>query len=493
MKTINNDLRGLSVPETTHLKITPPNPFFSRMEHLLDNRGRIGDLMESIQAVGEEYSTDGLGINQYDMDGLMHDDRMEELYEMFCAQMDEFEAVELDVPEMPPPPHATVVMERVSDGAKVTELGCGNNVDLLRKIAQEKDYTGIDLSIEEDLLEPNFTLKAGDAIELIRSTEDAVGEVLISRNVLTQLEQKALEEVAQRDGVHVYPDIGELASCGIAQEQEDGTYTATSKDGEHFVDNLVDLPNLPIKSGYAAANTWKEEEIEVKFVAGAKVKGWVPQCQASEKFVTDDIGYKMDGVAMQLSITEGRACLKQRNGDAIVGVTNFGGSCKIDLELVSKNGYTTSAAVTRVRKWRDFVPFHSGNCLRYFAKRKKFKIYVPHEKPFEVFGPPDAFKDPPALGKNEFSYDGFIMRERERDYYTKFDWTVDISNPEGLKDYLEEMQIDVSFKEMKEGLWEYEVHEIQEGVYQFFPTRKRDDKLSADSFKTVLYKLAKLV
>lgn len=383
---------------------------------------------------------------------------------------------------MPSPPPSKEIYGRISDGSEIVDVGSGNCLRLVADSGRLK-ITAID-PILSDL---HITIKK---VNREVAVEDVEGAIVTSHNAVCQLPPSEVRDaVLNADGLHLVPDHDVLISMGCATKI--GDRVAVNAPNQVFLDYEVPGPGFPIIPGYKIMPRYQQRTL--RFSASSDIRTWRvgdyrPSIDCSPCGPADmdwsDMGWKWDGVPLEFEImNDGTGVITRRDGSFVeAGVTGGVTPMSLHLEWMESLGILV---LLRVECYRGYVPPHSGDMLRWFCENIKLEW-----NDAEMHPPPrfDVVAGP-VVGGVTAPVDGIITRTRQRDFYVKPYWTLDL-RPEDIR-AVESRVLDLGkrlFVAPLEGLWEYRVTKLEESYY-LDPTRKRDDKITATSIGTVDYLL----
>lgn len=447
------------------------NPELDRMTSLIRQREDFRKIADRIKRIGRRCKGDIVS--------MMHDPEMRACYERYFIAVAETEAVPDARSDLPPPPDRAELYQRITNGTKIHDIGSGDS----RKIEQK--LSPVTAHLDVVYTDPMFNQEtAGMALQ--KESADAVITTFMAATQFTTEEWEKCEEF---DGLHIMPDVVQLAGVGVSRDIGRGLYASEYKD-KVFYDRVIAAKGYPIRFGYKAVNTYRKEDIEIAIVTSCKQSSthrFDPDATASADLLTGDFGYKYDGIAKQIQICDGVVRIFDRNGDYLAGNTKWKGSMVLNVEDVGM-----CYILHRVVNYRGYIPFHSGACLRWFPKRKRIKI---NNKP--IIGPYYYHSEAEPYFKDEdgsdmiIPYDGIVYRYRERDFYTKWIWTVDVANMDSLVEYLERhcWHVEILKNAPDDGLAEYSMRVPRPGRVIFEYSKMRDDKDRIDTNAQVLTKL----
>lgn len=383
---------------------------------------------------------------------------------------------------MPAPPPSKEIYGRVSDGSEIVDVGSGNCLRLVADSGRLK-ITAVD----PDLSDLHVTIKK---VQRAVTAEDVEGALVTSHNAVCQMPPSdARDAVLNTDGLHLVPDHVSLISMGCATKI--GDRVAVNAPNQVFLDYEVPGPGFPIIPGYKIMPRYQSRELH--FSASADIRSWCfgdyrPSIDCSPCGPADvdwnDMGWKWDGVPLEFEImNDGKGVITRRDGSFVeAGVTGDIVPMSLHLEWLETQGILV---LLRVECYRGFVPPHSGDMLRWFCER----VRLVWNDAIMLAPPPFDVVKGPVVGGVTAPVDGIITRTRQRDYYVKPYWTLDL-RPEDIR-AVEARVLDLGkrlFVAPLEGLWEYRVNKHDE-TYYLEPVRRRDDKLTATPIGTVDYLL----
>lgn len=397
-------------------------------------------------------------------------------------------AVEEEKPVLAAPPQTLLLYGSFGVGVNVVDVGSGNCMKLARFTGIAK-FTCVDPCVTNDTKQVLRMVNK----KLLDCFNDFGPETIFSSWMAAgQLCKEEYDFLKDHDGLHMLPDHLYLQDAGIGKFEGDKIRVRTLR--EDYVDTPVYAPGYSPVPGYLLSAFYAQRQIDVNLGPQSE-EGYVPRFDASpagyDELNLTDLSPKFDGVAVELEVINGEACLNNRQGRALVG------TCSVDyhfaIHLERMHG---CYILFRVVQYRGFVPPHCGSLLRLFASRVKIKI---NEEP--VLGPP------PWMGEHiwdgvdltwqhegrEFVYrapvDGIISRSEGKDLYCKRMWTVDIYERD--MDTIAERLLEAGFRAQLLGAFYdglNEVDLIREGAkITFRPRKKRTDKSLKTSVETVVY------
>lgn len=469
------------------------------------------EMMQEIADIALEHKDPtGVGVSATDMVGLMHDPRIEELYERYDKLMDEYEAIEEAIADVPEPPTQRELYNRASVGTKVVNLGSGSE----ERIEQlEHNYSHLDV-INVDPLINNVSHDAKQSLDRVEG--DDHDRPILSFNTLTQISEKELETVLDTDGVHIVPDLDEMVSMGAAEVVENipgKTHVCRAKKNT-WLDRALPkhIEGYKIKTGYLGINTYRGRRIRMKmegdWVPGGKP--YVPDGRASTNVPSLDYTFKNDGICVKVECKGGKTLWTRRDGAIIRGSNDDPElKCVFYAEwCMTKEDEGVSVLLpTRVGYWNGLKPFHCGAGLKQFAKRVVFEITTETGETIHW----RSIRRMHQSAKNEFKvgeetytipHDGAIFREKEMDYYIKYIWTIDVWDPESVHDALVEDGLIVTNDQgdyhqpstiAGHGWSEGQIHEfliVHKGANQveLRYSKPRPDRKDPDSIEKILFR-----
>jgi len=459
------------------------NPFLARASHLIANVAEFRDIVRDIQGLVRE----GGGRKNVNISALLgqcgDNGVKERLREAFLAYR--------AVPETPPvigaPPPTKQLYGRFSLGVSIVDVGSGNGLKL-------KKFTGtLKITAVDPLLciggSPVLTPVKTDFLTYSASMHsDLLFTSFMSACQLTDNEQQIL---FQQDGLHLIPDHDLLLSSKVATLHGDKVMVRTPKG--IFGDHRLPPGGLSLEPGYNLLPVYKAREIDVDLGDVSSLQSYKAVIDgrpaAFDELDLGDMGYKWDGIAWELELSDGQAVLVNRAGLQFIGTTNFKFHACLALEELD-NCYV----LIRIVAYRGMIPPHCGFSLRAFADRVRIAIkYKGGTKP--VCGPPPWYVGKKPLINNPFGgvfeekVDGVISRRNEKDYYCKYQWTIDIRDDklERLRQLLKDHGMRLE-GQLEPGLWEYGLNRDRD-VVKLTTIRQRLDKTKETKMDTVLYLL----
>ncbi|MCD1185623.1 hypothetical protein, partial [Leptospira sp. Pond_2020] len=290
------------------------------------------------------------------------------------------------------------------------------------------------------------------------------------------------------DGLHLIPDHQLLKRMGVASQQE-GRVVVHTPFGD-YQDYPVLLGGSTTEPGYLLAATYREREIAIQLGDPLQIE-YKPVSECTPCGFSDmdlyDLGPKFDGVFHELEVKDQQAYMVERAGKQRIGsVEGFEEHLCLHLEELEK-----AYVLLRVVSFRGYVPPHCGDSLRAFLSRVKMKINQKPVCPSPKWrhGHKVELTDPWTGCKFKAPVDGVISRKDGRDYYCKYQWTVDLFEHalESLTARLRAAGLTLEWQP-NAGLCEYGVsRELQ--VVKLVFLRQRLDKTKPTTLDTVMYLL----
>lgn len=474
-----------NVKSTVPLDIGFANPAFARVGFVMDSTVSLRSMMIEIQKLARQGHSFGEIKKIFAETG--HAAALKTFF-------DRFKAIPDTPPVIPVPPPSNQLYGRFYDGTSIVDAGSGNGNKLI-KFSGSLKITCVDPELDVGASVFQKTMRVDISAVLPDLPLDAF---LTSFMSLCQMKRETQLAVAKFDGLHMVPDHDQLVSMGAAEYLENGILVRTPR--RDYVDEPLTLTGYGVAPGYLLAPTYADRCVIVKL--GSEVKtlpDYRPVVDATpcdyEDINLRDVSMKMDGTAHEIEIHDGVANVVDRAGRERVGTSDFDGYMCLHAEELF--GCWT---LIRVVVYRGFVPPHYYGGLLEFVSHVKIKI---NDKP--LCAPPEwvasdvdrnhaLVQYDHADGSVEFfreKTDGLISRDRERDYYCKHRWTVDLVEtqlgPLTAKLLEKGMVLDTY---LEPGLWEYGIDRVGSNVY-LQPLRKRDDKTTPTTTNTVLYLLSR--
>lgn len=507
-------------PSTIRADLGRPNPMFDRMLHVVDVREKFRIIANKISQLSNKYrDPSGALVNSVDMALLAHDPEFLALQAEYIKLRKEMDSVPDTQNVLPDPPKREVLYNRIEKGSDVVDIGGGNKEknSQLQGIKSHLNVTNIDPEVPQQ--EPNSPLNTVENNETIVIN----AETTVSFNSFTQLNDKEQEMVLNTDGIHICPDLEELELEGICHPSPTEEYIVHSvtKTGVQYCDRKckTETGGYKIRQGYKAFNTYRERQIELRYNSEMrKGKCFTPQAVAEDLMFSDDVTFKNDGHAYRIECVGGKTRITGRNGDF------YEGSCQKNIRMIltaemienPRNPNFNLLILHRVNLFGKFVPFHSGSCLRHFAKRVRIKVFL-NGKTYFVEGPqsfrqtekyskknkPNTYKNP-ENPEEEFvvKTDGIITRSDEKDYYNKSVWTFETDDPDALVEKLEKYGIEATNEpgqygqpqEIVQHGWDDTIHEFSVatcgiGKVKIKYNRPRPDRIAPDSLDKILWRI----
>lgn len=466
---VKKGLAKSTVPTETGLT----NPAYDRVEYLVDKTPDIRALMIQIQQLA------ALGLSAAEikvrMQGKMRTD-LQQIYHKFKS-----------IPDTPPilaaPPPAGEIYGRFGTAVKVVDIGSGNGT----KVAQ---YTG---SLTLCCVDPRLDMGKSTARQVTRSIQEYYptlthreGRRFSSFMSLCQLEPEWQRIILGHDGLHMVPDHSFLLKVGAAYQENDRiTVNAPRYSFSDFP--IEQIGGFSIKPGYLILAGFEKRTIDIYLDSIPRKVDYEPFIQASPIAYTDinldDVSYKMDGTPYELENNEGKITMVDRSGTEYYGHTAGKVHFCLHLEKLSK-----CFTLIRIKAINGIVPPHCYDVMQHFIKRTRIKINgMPLCMP-PSWGAGKTVRYTDEYGKLhhfEEKTDGIISRHQQRDYYTKFRWTVDIRPDieEELRALLKNRGWTLEAN-LQPGLFEYGM-DRHDYVVSLSPLRPRSDKNKPTSLETI--------
>lgn len=383
----------------------------------------------------------------------------------------------------PPPPPARELYGRIADGKSIVDVGSGNCFRLIADSGR-LHITAIDPQVGD----VKATIKK---VQREVEVADVDGQFVTSHNALCQIPPSDVRTaILEQDGLHLLPDHDQLIDQGSASAI--GDRVAVSTVDKVYLDYRVDGPSYPLSDGYKIMPRYQRRSIH--FTASDDVSTWRsgdyhPRIDCSPCGPQDidwtDMGWKWDGVPLEVEIlSNGTAFITRRDGSYVeASAEGDVEQMSLHVEWLKEQGLMV---LLRVECYRGMVPPHTGDLLRWFCDRVSLSWGG------AVLVPPPVFDVSlgPLIAGVACPVDGIITRVRQRDFYVKPYWTVDLRpyDIRAVGDRVRDVGKTIT-ADVREGLWEYRVHKTEEN-YHLEPVRRRDDKTVATTLGTVDYLLS---
>lgn len=460
-----------------------PNPFFGKAFDLIRNSEEFRHLAElvraeaaALKAVGGDSSFTSIAAR---CTAVGVKDKLRQLYERNNSQPAE-------KPVMGPPPPVIELYGRFGDGVAITDIGSGNCMKLTRASGVLK-ITAVDPNIVNDggLVLQSVKSTLGDFLAATGGWEERIFTSFMS---LPQISFEEWRPLNNTDGIHVVPDHPLLVANRIAVVREDGKLLVRTM-AKDYEDYPIDCLGVPLEPGYMHCVTFRKRDVVCALVDEPTVVSYSPEIDASPSGFYDlnfaDISPKFDGVAHELEVTDGKVYLVDRAGRQRSGTTNIGFHFCLHVEELDE-----CFTLIRIVSWRGYVPPHTGDVLRLFCATVNLrvgnkKLYGPPQwHPGELSG---SFRLP-GFGKL-CPIDGAISRENGRDFYCKYQWTIDIMRERVPA--ISAALLDSGFGLLVDGEWFPGLNECamsrRGAIVTIAPRKPRLDKFAETSTDTILY------
>lgn len=462
------------------------NPFLARASHLVSSVNDFRELAILIQQ--EARSMRGKG--GVDIKQLLSNCHANGVKDRLRAAFNAYKAVPETSPTLGPPPPTNELYGRFGDKTAIIDIGSGNCLKL-KKFTGVLKVTAVDpqLPDRDDHVLLKFKMTSSEFLAK-HSPSDPIFTSYMS---LCQLDDKQQIELLAYDGMHLIPNHDELLAIGAAKRDDGKVIVETGR--EVYADFPVPSGGYSVAAGYNLLAVFAKRDINVVLGSDVSIVSDVAVIDARPAGFNDmdlgDMGDKWDGVAYELEVFKGQAYLLDRAGRQRVGVADYQDHLCLHLEELAE-----CFVLLRVMSHRGMVPPHCGFTLRTYAERVRLKI---NGKP--VCGPPSwrAGRAPELLLYDDHGVakvfhaptDGIISRSGGRDYYCKYQWTIDIRDTtvERLRTRLTEKGLDLK-GDFKGGLWEYGINR-REDIVDLIPLRLRNDKKKETTMDTIIYLMDK--
>lgn len=423
-----------------------PNPIFNKVSGLHKH-----DLMALYDAID---------VNSDDVDYLL-----DQYGDLLDSIIDDFEREPEVPPTMPPAPQAQNIYSRTSSEVVVHDLGSGDGKKASKCQSRIKMF-------DKDP-------KAAHVIERDVDEMDFVsGVIYTSYNALTQLRPETVEQLMDKEGLHLIPDMNYLRTSMASEEVNGKLVTRGEKNVYEDYDH--GLEGDEVCTGYVIINAYEKKEINIKFgdtPTFYKGKTFnVPIKEASQQLPVSSTP-KYDGVAVRLRSDGKRCSISLRNGRT--ARTAFRGPVfDLLLEKLPVNGEAEAYVLLRVVYYLGRVPYHGYAGLKRFCSRVKIKIDGVPVLP------------PGHHSLRDMATDGLIFRLEGHDYRLKDRLTFDATH-RTLKSIIKDNGLHAEVKHLGQPanvrlLMEFAVERQSNGSYIFHYIKDRSDKDEGTPIDTIL-------
>lgn len=404
-----------------------PNPCYGQALNLIRNVSEYRHLAARIRSEAARMRANG---GTVDMAALFQQCADKGIKKDLQTLFEQQKTVPKENPVLGPPPPTNELYGRFGKGVSIVDVGSGNCMKLVRA-SGTLNITAVD---------PNLTNISRAVLTPVRDTllgffkQPSIDLDLIFTSFMSLPQISAAEwrPLLDFDGLHMVPDHMELIKNKIALVQEDGKIKVRTGVCD-YVDHPVDIPGVALEPGYLLSPMFRRRNISIDYGPEVVQQAYSPTIDARPCGFYDlnfsDVGPKFDGVAHEIEVSSGQAYVVDRAGNQRIGLASVDFHFCLHVEELE-----CCYILLRIVSWRGMIPPHHGDVMRYFIERVNINI---SGKP--LLSSPrwegGSFSDGPLLRWKEGDkfrefrapVDGVISRERGKDYYCKYMWTVDVS------------------------------------------------------------------
>jgi len=367
------------------------------------------------------------------------------------------------VAEVKPPP-SKVLYERVA-GREVIDVGSGDGKRLIR---YAKYFDSVTMVEVEDIPKVEGLPDHWESVKEIPTKELPI----VSFNVLTQLDDKTVAVVTERDGIHICPKISSFEEVGLSKQVGD-VYETTVGD-KVFRERKVRSQGVSYGKFYMGLNTYEKSKFEFR-LRGPVVVEPDKLMRSFVRLVNDPMmkhcSPKYDGTFLTLRANNGHFTLTDRSGKGRWGTVNTDHKMWLELERL-RDRYI----LLRVCNYRDYRPFHALDQLEKFVRKKE--LYI---GPVVVMAPESIDVRDITL-KPPDGCDGYVFRRNEVDYVMNYGVSLDLlsSQKEEVSAYLRNIRGALEVKHVgdinNEGVHSVSVSEHYNGAFVCHWKRRYDKR-----------------
>jgi len=304
---------------------------------------------------------------------------------------------------IPVPPPMSELYDRVVVGQRVLDVGSGNGLKLISFSKQVKLRTCYHHC--------NSLLKHVNHLRKTFQKSDLQDEIVTSRMALSQ--NKDISEFDNVDGLHVVPNLSEMAAYGYSSRKEDGSYVTVSSK-ETFVDYEHGLPSQSLGTFYRGVNTYADCDVNLQFTDKIELPGVLINTSEGQrplyKVPILEPTVKLDGMLYALRIGREKALLQARG-------TKLGSVCKTSFKSTAfllLERYKDDFHLVRIKEYKGFRPFHSLSCLEYFLQKVRLSI-------------DGRLVKPPIRFPSNIKGEGLVSRIKGIDYLVRYHRSFDVA------------------------------------------------------------------
>lgn len=351
--------------------------------------------------------------------------------EQLRTLFNEHRNVPTEKPVLGPPPPTNELYGRFGKGTSIVDVGSGNCMKLVRA-SGTLTITAVDPDLSNTTRAVLTPFKDTLAAFMQQPSRPGLDLMFTSFMALPQIPTEEWLPIIDYDGMHMIPDHFQLIKNKIAVVREDGKIRVRTGIRD-YIDYSVELPGVSLEPGYLLAPTFKKRRIKIQLGADVSKQAYSPVIDAVPCGFYDlnfaDLGPKFDGVAHEIEVSSGQVYVVDRAGNQRIGLVDADFHFCLHVEELSE-----CFILLRIVSWRGMVPPHHGDVMRYFCERVHLSV---NQKPLLAsprweggsfkHGPELTWKDGDELRRFVAPIDGVVSRERGKDHYCKYMWTVDVS------------------------------------------------------------------
>lgn len=396
-----------------------PNPKYARVAELMSSVPQYRALAQRIKSMSALHGTKDVSKLKRLCEGVGIKDELRALVERNRSIPDE-------QPVMGCAPFYDFLYGSFKHGQGIIDIGSGNCMKI-KKFTGHLKITAVDPNLrnESKHVLREFTCTFSEFLLV-----EVVDRPLTSWMAFTSLTDEERAVVRQYDGLHLIPDHDVLLSEKIARDER-GVMVVSTINGE-FREARVTEVGYPVAPGYLLVPFFERADVSVRF--GKLEKGdYLPKLNARPAGFYElnfkDLSPKYDGRFWELELFDEEAYLTARNGEYRKGTCKVKGHYVYHLEDMGE-----FFVLLRVVLHGGFVPPHCGDVLRKYVDAVKILLdgrpvlapVVWQGSKFrgDVHMVCDWSED--VCGEWQVPVDGVISRIDYKDFYCKYQWTVDL-------------------------------------------------------------------
>nr|AVB77235.1 hypothetical protein [Nai virus] len=404
-----------------------PNPCYGQALNLIRNVSEYRNLAARVRAEAAKMRAGG---GTVDMARLFQQCADSGIKSDLKRLFDEQTSVPKEQPVLGPPPPTNELYGRFGKGVSIVDIGSGNCMKLVRS-SGTLSITAVDPCLTNNTRAVLTPVKATLASYLANLPQPGLDLIFTSFMSLPQIPTAEWLPILEYDGLHMIPDHLQLIKNKIAVVREDGLIKVRTgiKD---YVDYSVELPGVAVEPGYLLSPVFKKRRIKVDLGEVSTRQSYTPVIDAAPCGFYDlnfnDLGPKFDGTAKEIESSGGQVYVVDRAGEQRIGLADVDFHFCLHVEELE-----ACYVLLRIVSWRGIIPPHHGDVMRTFCESVSISV---NDKP--ILSSPrwegGSFKQGPLLtwmqGGELRSFlapvDGVISRERGKDFYCKYMWTIDV-------------------------------------------------------------------